>query len=196
MKCRWIWAGLLGLVVGMVGGFCLSLRLLSPLPEPKQAPVLETFDFHKATQEAGSDSWEVISEGEPWREGNSYYLGPWKGESWGNTRQIVAQIEMSQREQRDFAGEFRNLLREAYESQGAHSVEGLGRSSWSLAEERLVQRSRYQYYLGGMRGAIEFVMVGRGEQVTLLLTFAEVRATAESWPLGDIPLFRRSSGMP
>jgi hypothetical protein len=45
-------------------------------------------------------------------------------------------------------------------------------------------------------GTFYLALLGEGEEVTLFLAFAEVGATAGSWPMLDTPVFRRSSGMP
>jgi hypothetical protein len=99
MKRRRMWALLLVLVLGVVAGFCLGLWLLSPVPEPKRALVLSTFDFHQAAPKAGNATWKVIHDDySAEQDGNWYYLGPWKGESSVMTRVIVARTRMSGRE--------------------------------------------------------------------------------------------------
>ena len=198
MKRRWVWALLAGTVLGLLFGFGLSLWLLAPLPEPKQAPVLETFNFQEMAAKAGPVPWKILKDGpaSQTQEGAWYYLGPWKGQSSALSRQVVAEAKMPAGQRREFVSNMARGVDEAIETQGARAGAGWASgSSEGMGVSDLHWKAQH-YGQGGMRGVVQILLVGEGERATLVITFSEVRATAESWPAGDLPLFRRSSGSP
>jgi hypothetical protein len=191
---RWVWALLAGTVLGLVLGFGLSLWLLAPLPEPKSAPILEAFDLQVMAAKSGPAPWKILKDGPAAQEGAWYYLGPWKGQSSSLSRQVVAEAKLPTGQRGEFVNNLARAIDEAIEAQGART--GAGWTSGSSEGNGVsdLQWKAQHYGRGGMRGIVHILLMGEGERATLVVTFSEVRATAESWPVGDIPLFRGRAG--
>ncbi len=171
MKPNRIWPALVGLVVGLAGGFFIWGPLRDSV-EPKGTTALREFSFADVSAKAGEADWQVI-------EDKIYEEFPSLSRSKRIARRIIAQATLPETAQAGFIARFQEAAETALTSRGA-VMKGRFDASRSSAQVsggsnlvRQLELPRRYYAIGDVHGVADVWCVAESGRLTCIVSLIE-----------------------
>ena len=150
MKRSWIWALILGLMLGTAAGLGLSCWVFAP-PSAEASSLLRNFSFQDVTEKAEYSKWEILED-----KITIYSPFPALGRPQRIERRIVARAALSNAELVAFAQQFDTVVEEGLRSAGAQPYQP--GPAGSVSSSLQWQPARFYYRTGYRIGDADGVM--------------------------------------
>ena len=189
MKRPWIWALLLGLLLGAAAGLGLSSWVFAP-PSTEASALLRHFSFQEVAEKTEHSKWEILED-----KIKIYPRFPALGRPHRIERRMIARATLSDSELVAFALEFETLVEDVLRSTdeavviNPASAGNAGEVSATLQPQvpRYYQRTRYK--IGDTSGVMEAWLNGQRGQATVIVSDRTVRGPPNQTlnPTGNRP---------
>ena len=151
MKRSWIWALILGLMLGTAAGLGLSCWVFAP-PSAEASALLRNFSFQEVAEKAEHSKWEILDD-----KITIYSPVPFLGGPQRIERRIVARAALSNAELVAFALQFDTVVEEGLRSAGAQPYQP--GPAGSVSSSLQWQPARFYYRTGYRLGDADGVLV-------------------------------------